>query len=232
MSQQVIILAAGMGTRLYSPLPKPLTELRDGRSIMKQQMDNLFRAFGDQFRPMIVVGFKLEAIIERFPEATFVYNEIYDQTNTAKSLLKALRASNDGGALWLNGDVVFDPEVLIRVLPLIQADQSFVVVNTSKVSDEEVKYTLTPEGLIGQLSKQVSGGLGEAVGINFVSSSDKQMLIKRLNEVSDQDYFERGIEIGIESDGLRFQAVDISDLYAVEVDFAEDLERANEHFKS
>jgi choline kinase len=232
MSQQVIILAAGMGTRLYSPLPKPLTELRDGRSIMKQQMDNLFRAFGDQFRPMIVVGFKLEAIIERFPEATFVYNEFYDQTNTAKSLLKALRASNDGGALWLNGDVVFDPEVLIRVLPLIQADQSFVVVNTSKVSDEEVKYTLTPEGLIGQLSKQVSGGLGEAVGINFVSSSDKQMLIKRLNEVGDQDYFERGIEIGIESDGLRFQAVDISDLYAVEVDFAEDLERANEHFKS
>ena len=232
MSQQVIILAAGMGTRLYSPLPKPLTELRDGRSIMKQQMDNLFRAFGDQFRPMIVVGFKLEAIIERFPEATFVYNEFYDQTNTAKSLLKALRASNDGGALWLNGDVVFDPEVLIRVLPLIQADQSFVVVNTSKVSDEEVKYTLTPEGLIGQLSKQVSGGLGEAVGINFVSSSDKQMLIKRLTEVGDQDYFERGIEIGIESDGLQFQAVDISDLYAVEVDFAEDLERANEHFKS
>jgi choline kinase len=115
---------------------------------------------------------------------------------------------------------------------LIQADQSFVVVNTSKVSDEEVKYTLTPEGLIGQLSKQVSGGLGEAVGINFVSSSDKQMLIKRLTEVGDQDYFERGIEIGIESDGLRFQAVDISDLYAVEVDFAEDLERANEHFKS
>jgi choline kinase len=232
MSQQVIILAAGMGTRLYSPLPKPLTELRDGRSIMKQQMDNLYRAFADQFRPMIVVGFKLEAIIERFPEATFVYNEFYDQTNTAKSLLKALRASNDGGALWLNGDVVFDPEVLIRVLPLIQADQSFVVVNTSKVSDEEVKYTLTPEGLIGQLSKQVSGGLGEAVGINFVSSSDKQMLIKRLSEVGDQDYFERGIEIGIESDGLQFQAVDISDLYAVEVDFAEDLERANEHFKS
>jgi choline kinase len=40
------------------------------------------------------------------------------------------------------------------------------------------------------------------------------------------------MEVGIESDGLRFQAVDISDLYAVEVDFAEDLERANEHFKS
>ena len=219
-----------MGTRLAMPLPKPLTELRDGRSIMKQQIDNLKYSFGDTYRVMIVVGFKLEAIIERFPEATFVYNEFFDQTNTSKSLLKALRASGDGGVLWLNGDVVFDPEILNRVTPLIEADQSFVVVNTSKVSDEEVKYTLDGEGFIDQLSKQVSPALGEAVGINFIAGSDKQALIVRLDEVGDQDYFERGIELGIERDSLKFKAVDISDLYAVEVDFAEDLERANELF--
>jgi choline kinase len=230
MSKQVVILAAGMGTRLARPLPKPLTELRDGRSIMKQQIDNLGLAFGESYRVMIVVGFKLEAIIERFPEATFVYNELYDQTNTSKSLLKALRASGDGGVLWLNGDVVFDPQVLVRVTPKIEADQSFVVVNQAKVSDEEVKYTLDAQGFINELSKQVMGGLGEAVGINFVAAQDKKALIARLQEVGDQDYFERGIELGIEHDGLKFEAVDISDLYAVEVDFAEDLDRANELF--
>lgn len=230
MSKQVVILAAGMGTRLARPLPKPLTELRDGRSIMKQQFDNLELAFGDEFRAMIVVGFKLEAIIERFPAATFVYNELYDQTNTSKSLLKALRASGDGGVLWLNGDVVFHPEVLRRVTPLIESGQSFVVVNTSKVSEEEVKYTLDADGNILELSKQVEAGLGEAVGINFVSATDKAALIKRLDEVADSDYFERGIERGIESDGLRFKPVDISDLYAVEIDFDEDLARANELF--
>ena len=230
MSKQVVILAAGMGTRLARPLPKPLTELRDGRSIMKQQIDNLKFAFAETYRVMIVVGFKLEAIIERFPEATFVYNELYDQTNTSKSLLKALRASGDGGVLWMNGDVVFDPNVLVRVTPLMDAGQSFVVVNTSKVSDEEVKYTLDADGFIDQLSKQVTPALGEAVGINFVSAADKAALIARLDEVADQDYFERGIEFGIERDGLKFKAVDISDLYAVEVDFAEDLERANELF--
>jgi choline kinase len=230
MSKQVVILAAGMGTRLARPLPKPLTELRDGRSIMQQQIDNLSSAFGDTYRIMIVVGFKLEAIIERFPQATFVYNEYYDQTNTSKSLLKALRAAPDGGVLWLNGDVVFDPQVLNRVAPLIEADQSFVVVNTAKVSDEEVKYTLDASGHIDQLSKTVSRGLGEAVGINFVSGADKQALIARLDQVGEQDYFERGIELAIELDGLKFKAVDISDLYAVEIDFAEDLERANELF--
>lgn len=230
MSKQVVILAAGMGTRLARPLPKPLTELRDGRSIMQQQIDNLKSAFGETYRVLIVVGYKLEAIIERFPAATFVYNEYYDQTNTSKSLLKALRAAPDGGVLWLNGDVVFDPQVLNRVTPLIEADQSFVVVNTSKVSDEEVKYTLDPTGHIEQLSKTVSGGLGEAVGINFVAGSDKAALITRLDQVGEQDYFERGIELAIELDNLQFKAVDISDLYAVEIDFAEDLERANELF--
>jgi len=230
MSKQVVILAAGMGTRLARPLPKPLTQLRDGRSIMQQQFDNLDAAFDVEYRPTIVVGFKLEAIIERFPAANFVYNEMYDQTNTSKSLLKALRASGDGGVLWLNGDVVFHPEVLVRVTKLIEAEQSFVVVNTAKVSEEEVKYTLAADGFINALSKQVTNALGEAVGINFVSGADKAALIARLEEVADSDYFERGIELAIELDSLKFKAVDITDLYAVEIDFDEDLARANEFF--
>jgi choline kinase len=95
------------------------------------------------------------------------------------------------------------------------------------VSDEEVKYTTDAEGYIKELSKQVVGGLGEAVGINFISRDDKAVLLRQLKRVDDQDYFERGIELAIEQDKLRIEPVDISDLYAVEIDFAEDLERAN-----
>jgi choline kinase len=224
---QAVILAAGMGTRLARPLPKPLTELSDGRSIMGQQIDNLNAAFGDNYRLTIVVGFKLEAIIERFPDSTFVYNEVYDSTNTSKSLLKALRHSAEGGVIWLNGDVVFDPEILTLVKPHIEADQSFVVVNKARVADEEVKYTLNADGFIKELSKTVVGGLGEAVGINFISNADKGLLIKRLTEVNDQDYFERGIELAIENDGLRVLPVDISSFLAIEVDNSEDLDRVN-----
>ncbi|MEY4348629.1 MAG: hypothetical protein RIS43_1048, partial [Actinomycetota bacterium] len=178
MLVQAVILAAGMGTRLARPLPKPLTELSDGRSIMGQQIDNLNTAFGNDYRLTIVVGFKLEAIIERFPDANFVYNEVYDSTNTSKSLLKALRQSADGGVLWLNGDVVFDPAILTLVKPHIEAEQSFVVVNQARVADEEVKYTLNADGFIKELSKTVVGGLGEAVGINFISNTDKALLIE------------------------------------------------------
>ena len=227
MEIQAVILAAGMGTRLARPHPKPMTELSDGRTIMHQQVQNLQNKFGKKLRLTIAVGFKLEMILEHVPNASFVYNENFDQTNTSKSLLKALRNSAKGGVLWMNGDVVFDPLVLGRAIELIQRDESFVTVNTSKVSDEEVKYTVTAEGHISQLSKTVTGGIGEAVGINYISSGDKNTFIRQLSRVDDQDYFERGLEMAIEEDGVRLLPLDISDLYAVEVDFAEDLERAN-----
>jgi choline kinase len=132
----------------------------------------------------------------------------------------------------MNGDVVFDPAALVRAKELIDRDQSFVTVNTSKVSDEEVKYTVDAEGFIDKLSKKVDLGkaLGEAVGINFISGRDKAGFIRALDKIDAQDYFEGGLELSIARDGIRVEPMDISDLYAVEVDFAEDLERANHLF--
>ena len=225
---QVTILAAGMGTRLGRPFPKPLTPLNDGRTIMQQQLDNISEAFGADTHVQIVVGFKLDLILEAAPEAVFVYNERYDQTNTCKSLMKALRSSAEGPVVWMNGDVVFEPAILERLQLNIDAGQTAIAVNTAAVSDEEVKYTVDSVGLVKELSKTVVGGLGESVGINVIAAKDKAALIKRLEECDDQDYFERGIELAIEKDGLKVLPIDISDLCAVEVDFEADLERANQ----
>ncbi|MDQ1127627.1 Choline kinase [Microbacterium sp. LKL04] len=224
---KIVILAAGMGSRLGRSLPKPLTPLSDGRSIMGQQHDNIHAAFGPAASITTVVGYRAETIVEAFPDADYVYNDRYDQTNTSKSLLRALKATGKSGVLWMNGDVVFDPRVLGRAIALIEAEQSFVTVNTSKVSDEEVKYTVDADGNIAELSKTVAGGLGEAVGINYISRADKSALIAQLNHVDNQDYFERGLELAVAENGLKLRPLDISDLYAVEVDFAEDLDRAN-----
>jgi len=176
-----------------------------------------------------VVGFKLELILEAFPNVAYVYNEAYDQTNTNRSLLKALRLSADGGVLWMNGDVVFDPAVLERVKPLIADEQSFICVNTAVVGEEEVKYTVDADGYVRDLSKTVVDALGESVGINYISATDKARLITRLAECEDLDYFERGLELMIAKDGVHVLPFDIKDLFAVEVDFEEDLSRANAH---
>lgn len=228
MEPQFVILAAGMGTRLGRPFPKPLTPLKDGRTIMAQQLDNVHAAFGQDASVMVVIGFKPEQVMGAAADsASFVFNPEYEHTNTSKSLVRALRLSGTRGVLWMNGDVVFHPEVLTRVKALIEEDKSFVCVDTAATADEEVKYTVDADGFIEALSKTVTDALGEAVGINYISSTDKSAFAKRLHEVGDQDYFERGLELSIEQDGLQLTPVDISDLFAVEVDFDEDLDHAN-----
>ncbi|MGY1724300.1 phosphocholine cytidylyltransferase family protein [Blastococcus sp. SYSU DS0533] len=229
-SVQVVILAAGMGTRLGRQDPKPLTRLDDGRSILQRQLDGLRAVLGAEVSVTAVVGYRSKRIMKAAPDLLFAYNPDFAVTNTSKSLLRALRTTRDGGVLWLNGDVVFDPAVLEVALPSIVADQSFVCVDTSTVADEEVKYTLDGDGFIAELSKTVRGGLGEAVGINYVSSTDKALLVEHLEACSSQDYFERGIETAIAEAGLRVRPVDISQYAAVEVDFEGDLQRANTLF--
>ena len=87
---RIVILAAGVGSRLGNPFPKPLTRLRDGRSIMERQLAELGQRF-DPSAVSIVVGFKKEMIMEDFPDVSFIYNPYFGETNTSKSLLRALK---------------------------------------------------------------------------------------------------------------------------------------------
>ncbi len=227
---KIIILAAGIGSRLGNPLPKPLAVLQNGKSIMQMQIDNFTKHFNTD-NIMVVVGFKKDLIMESFPQLAFVYNTFFDTTNTSKSLLHALKKNKNQKVLWINGDVVFDENVLSVLKPYIKNKQSFVVVNTAKVGDEEVKYTLA-DGYIDKLSKSVKNALGEAVGINFIAKKDIKTLIKWLERCEPNDYFEKGIELAIENDGLQIVPVDISQFKCVEIDFQEDLDNANSLFNT
>ena len=222
---KIIILAAGIGSRLGNPFPKPLTTLKNNKSIMQMQIENLSEVF-DINDIVTVVGFKKDLIMERFPDVAYIYKPFFDTTNTSKSLLKALVKFKNESVLWLNGDVVFDINVLNIIAPYINNNQSFVSVNTSKVGDEEVKYTLKNE-YIDNLSKTVVDGLGEAVGINFISSNDIDKFIEKLSNCQDNDYFERGLELAIAEDNIKVKAIDISKYNCMEIDFIEDLENAN-----
>lgn len=222
---KIIILAAGIGSRLGNPFPKPLTPLKDGNTIMQRQLKNITTYF-DINDVTTVVGFKKNLIMERFPEVNYVYNPFFDRTNTSKSLLQALKKHKGESVLWFNGDVVFDAKLLSLLIDDIENNNSFISVNTQSVAEEEVKYTLK-NGFVDELSKEVKNGLGEAVGINFISSNDLETFIKHLEKCDVNDYFERGLETAIAEDNLQLKVVDISKYNCIEVDFKEDLQNAN-----
>jgi len=222
---KIVILAAGIGSRLGNPFPKPLTPLKDGESIMAKQLKNITKYF-DINDVTTVVGFKKDLIMERFPEVNYVYNPFFDRTNTSKSLLQALKKHKGKSVLWFNGDVVFDDNLLSVLQDDIKNNNSFIAVNTSSVADEEVKYTLE-NNFVKELSKEVKNGLGEAVGINFISSNDLEVFINQLERCDANDYFEKGLEMAIAENSLKVKAIDISNYNCIEVDFKEDLKNAN-----
>ncbi|MBK5968585.1 MULTISPECIES: phosphocholine cytidylyltransferase family protein [Thiorhodovibrio] len=218
-----VILAAGIGARLGQRAPKPLTTLANGQRIMDLQLQHVSR-FVDRERILVVVGYKKELIMEAHPELLFVYNPLFDTTNTAVSLRLALRKTGEADVLMLNGDVVCDQAVIAR---LLQAEPSAMAVNRAAVGAEEVKYALDASGAIREVSKTVEAPLGEALGVNLFRAGDAAQLRAGLEQCGPDDYFERGIEYAIGA-GLRLLPVDVSDLHCVEVDFPEDLSRADQ----
>ena len=216
---KAIILAAGVGSRLGMPYPKTLSQLPDGERILGRQI-RLLRANGIN-EIIVVVGFKKEFIMEHFPDVLYKYNPLFYITNTAKSLLAGVEDLNDD-VLWLNGDVIFDEQVISDV---IKVNGNVIAVNTAKCGDEEVKYSTDQKGYIKAIGKELQSAQGEAVGINKICRKDLNSLKEALRRCSDSDYFEKGIEILI-AQGKRFKPVDISDYRCIEVDFLSDWEVA------
>ncbi len=216
----VVILSAGIGSRLNSPYPKALTPLGNGETIFSRQL-RILRGFGLSI--LVVVGFKKDLIMEAEPNALYAYNTDFDTTNTSKSLYCGLQHIQADDVLWINGDVVFKAEIIERML---QRKDSLVVVNNSQVGEEEVKYTTDDAGFIQAISKQVDDPLGEALGINLIEARHLEAFKSNLQACDRQDYFERGMELLSLDIGPVFRPLSVDDGACVEVDFKEDLLQA------
>ena len=224
---KTIILAAGMGTRLNHNMPKCLTKLHTGETILDRQLNSLLD-FVDKKDITIVVGYKSELIKKQYSSYCFVDNPYYKDTNTAKSLLYALdNFSSDSDVIWLNGDVVFDSTIL---KPLFKINQSSMLVDQSVVGDEEVKYTLNDDGSIQQVSKVIKNGLGEAIGINKIINSHLDKFIYNLKKCSDDDYFEKAIELLI-NEKIKLYPINIDKSFCCEIDTQDDLNFVNKYLE-
>ena len=219
---KVVILAAGKGSRLgQGNLPKPLTVLSSGKSILAHQLDAI-KLHTALKNILIVVGYHQEEIMGAFPQLSFVSNPLFASTNTSKSLLLALKQC-DEDVIWINGDVVFHESVLKAILT---NPRTSMVVNVGPVGEEEVKYRQDAHGKILEVSKHVSQPQGEALGINYCQAADMPRFCEALKQCDDKDYFERAIETCIE-DGMAVWSVPVNANLCTEIDFPQDLQRAN-----
>jgi choline kinase len=216
---KAIILAAGFGRRLDQGLPKCLTPLAGTISILDMQLSHLL-AFTTDIH--VVVGFRKELVTARYAGCVFVDNDRFATTNTAVSLALGLESTGNSDVLLINGDVVFEKDVLRRVL---SEPSSGMAAKRGAMAEEEMKYRTDADRRIIALSKALMPAEGEAVGINFVCAADVPLLRSALKICGAQDYFEKGFETAIAA-GMNVFERDVSDLQCIEVDFPADLEMA------
>ena len=222
-----VILAAGLGTRLKSSVPKPLTVIFKEKTILDFQISYLAKKIGKE-NIIIVIGYKKDLITKKIPGLNFIFNHEFQSTNTSKSLLLGLdKISED--VIWMNGDIYFEERVLDL---LMNSDHSCCLVDDKKCGEEEVKYSTNQNCFIKELSKSVKIPMGEALGINLIKKKDLDNFRSELEKVGKNDYFEKALENLIKKNKLNLSSIQVGKLFCTEIDFQKDLEDVRKYLQN
>lgn len=238
---KAVILAAGVGSRirpLTDDCPKSLL-LVAGKPILERMIRNCQDCGITEF--VLVLGYlqdRIRAFVsDTFPDlqVTFVVNDRYAETNTGYSLMLAKQAVGEGSFIKFDADVVFDPEILLR---LIACDfkNALCIDQDIQLDAEEVKVVVDENMLVLKASKTVDPkvAFGESIGIEKIGADTAKLVFAELTlmmgeAVHLQDYYEAAYE-RLMTQGTRFHALEITGLNWTEIDTHEDFAAAKQMF--
>lgn len=234
---KAVILAAGCATRLRphsDDTPKTLLPV-GGVPILRRAITNLLRCGFDEF--VIGTGYLehlvRDAVGSWFPslEVTYVSNPDFRTTNNAFSLLLTREHVDTHGFILLDGDVVFDANVVEELIE--RGPDCLAVRSVGEIGLEEVKVSADSHDRVVAIGKHVPvrSAMGESVGIELFSPASSKRLFAALHQrVSEQglinEYYEASFQQIID-EGCTLYGVDIGSMYATEIDTVEDLIAAN-----
>lgn len=233
-SNTAVILAAGQSIRLR-PLtddaPKCLLQMGP-KTILDWQLQALKSAGIEDI--IMVVGYRQEMIrshiAENYPDlgVTYVVNDNFTSTNTLFSLALAL-VRFDGDFYYLNADVVFDRDILHRLVP--HEGGAYLAIDRKQCREEEVKVIVRGQEIL-EIGKHLNPDecYGEFIGVakftgEFAERFRHTVEVEAVTG-NEMKFFEHALDVMTDKTGMT--AVDITGLPCVEVDFPEDYEYATQ----
>jgi choline kinase len=237
VTTQAVILAAGLGSRL-----RPLTDVRPkaalalgGQPLVAHALESL--AACGVTSAVVVAGHAREALLEALPHVpglgvTVVDNPEYATTNTLASLVCAAPALDDGDFFLLDGDVMFERQVLSR---LLGPGTRLAVDRGTPLDVDAVKVALVGDRVVAIGKALPDGVLGaaESIGLAKIAGALAPPLFAMghalLAAGASQAYYEAAFERLIATEAA-FDAADVTGLKWVEIDDHEDLARARARF--
>ncbi len=238
---KAIILAAGVGSRirpLTNNCPKSLLKV-DGKTILEMMLSHIQDCGIHEV--IFVLGYLQEQIKEyvktNFPDLNthFVTNGRYAETNTGFSLMLTKDLIQDSTFIKFDADVVFDKEILKKLIEC-EYENCLCVDKNINLDAEEIKVIVKDNNRVIKASKTVNpkDAVGESIGIEKISGETAKLLFAELeimmeDEQNHQEYYEGAYERLME-DHVPFYALEISGLRWVEIDTQEDFITAGQIF--
>jgi choline kinase len=239
---KAIILAAGIGSRI-SPLtknkPKPLLEVC-GKTIFERMVNNILSCGINEI--VVITGYLENQIINfsklKFPTVkfTFIRNDNYLDTNTAYSLLLAKKAVSSVDFLKFDGDVVFEFEIIKRLVN--HSSRTCLCIDKNiDVAEEEVKVITDSKGNVIEVGKSLDPkkANGESIGIEKISNDAAKILFDDLERLMNdpqnyKKYYDDSYTTLVKK-GVGMKAIDITGLKWIEIDTHADYEKAQKLFQ-
>src|SRR5262245_12046490 len=172
---RAIVLSAGQGKRLLpltAEIPKCLLAVDGERSLLEFQLATLARCGVEKVT--VVSGFGVERV-ERFLAGSpvpglavdLVYNPFYSASDNLATCWVAREAMSQD-FLLLNGDTLFEPTVLRRLLGSSAAAPITVTIDHKpSYDDDDMKVSLDDEGRLLSIGKTLKPEVvhGESIGL-------------------------------------------------------------------
>ncbi|MBZ0204496.1 MAG: phosphocholine cytidylyltransferase family protein [Ignavibacteria bacterium] len=238
---QAIILAAGLAKRL-----RPLTDttpkclLKAGsKTLLEMTINNILKNGINEF--IVVTGYRenmiKDFIAETYPKLNILYltNADYENNNNSYSLWMT-KDYVKGDSLLLDSDILFDYRIISKLLKSEHAN-SLAVNSAHKLGEEEIKVIIDSANKIEHIGKHLAPAecFGESIGIerfslDFFSKLGDVLDRKIMRENNVNEFYEASFQ-ELYDMGNAMYAIDVSEYKSMEIDFPEDLKRAEDEVK-
>ncbi len=239
---KAIILSAGQGKRLL-PLteatPKCLLPVDGSRPALELQLRTL-AACGIQ-RATVMVGFgadKVEHFLAHCPlpeiEVTTRFNPFFALSNNLATCWTAIPEMTEDFIL-LNGDTLFEPAVLERLLLAPSAAVSLAIDRKPSYDEDDMKVSIRHERTLAAVGKTLSPAVvhGESIGLMTFRASGVHAFRAALEKaMRDPTALQRWYLSVIDSmaSSSMVEVASIEGLWWAETDTPEDLAQVRTHF--
>ncbi|MFP6735752.1 MAG: phosphocholine cytidylyltransferase family protein [Rhodospirillales bacterium] len=238
---KALMLAAGTGSRLSggddSHPPKSLLEF-GGRSLLARHLEQLSEVGIQDLA--LVVGYRSDQIRREIDKlkaggrVTFIQNENFRQGSCVSLWCARAVLQSGDDVLFMDADVLYHTEMLRRLTDAA-AENCFTFDDEVGDDDEPVKLCIRDGGPV-EFRKSVSGNfdrIGEWPGLLKLSPEWASRLAAKLGQYIEtgrtgEPYEEAIRDILLEAPPGTFAITEISGIPWIEIDFEEDLRRANQ----